>query len=161
MILKIIGEFEAGLIDEMVNLRAQNIFCNLNQDWEFGSDWRDKFRLIHFLRAVECETLSADELTDNQWVRNLSSVALNEFAVCMQPQLSARLWVQTNSLIINEFVIWVRLYSMSSQFEFGCTQWVQSLSATSVECKTLSAYELTDNQWVCSLSAVALNAFVV
>jgi len=38
MILKIIGEFEAGLIDEMVNLRAQNIFCNLNQDWEFGSD---------------------------------------------------------------------------------------------------------------------------
>ena len=38
MILKIIGGFETGLINEMVNLCAQNIFCNLNQGWEFGSD---------------------------------------------------------------------------------------------------------------------------
>ena len=38
MILKIMGEFETGLIDKIVNLRAQNIFCNFNQDWEFGSD---------------------------------------------------------------------------------------------------------------------------
>ena len=85
MILKIIGEFETGLIDEIVNLRAQNIFCNFNQDWEFGSDWKDKFRLIHFLTVVECKTLSAAELTNNQWVRSLSSAALNEFAVWVQP----------------------------------------------------------------------------
>ena len=32
MILKIIGEFETGLIDEIMNLRTQNIFCNFNQD---------------------------------------------------------------------------------------------------------------------------------
>ena len=60
-----------------------------------------------------------------QWVRSLSarlwvhtnSLIINEFAIWVQPQLSAKLWVHTNSLIINEFVVWVRLHSMSSQSE--------------------------------------------
>ena len=150
MILKIIVGFETGLIDEMVNLRAQNIFCNFNQDWEFGSDWRDKFRLIHFLSAVECETLSAYELTNNQWVRNLSSAALNEFVVWLQPQLSAKLWVHTNSLIINEFAIWVRLHSMRSSFKCG---WVRdSLRSLYLRKYLTQRYGLRILIWVIQLN---------
>ena len=41
----------------------------------------------------------------------------SQFECKVWVRLSAKLWVHTNSLIINEFAVWVRLHSMSSQFE--------------------------------------------
>ena len=98
---------------------------------DLSADALIEFRWVH---CFECDkkrfSLSASELTDYQWVRDLSAGELNF------------LWVQANSLIINEFVIWVQPHSLSS-----------------VECLALSATK-NDFLWV-QANSLIINEFVI